>query len=245
MRWMQVRKKMVLVLSGFAIMVIVGTNVLTPTEAAPSATQRPIEDFLDAQTLGDVVDWISNASQTDPAYRTRIDFTGLINELFAKPRGRDFGTTFSGGVTERPLSDGRTEVHVVLLGRNVFFTVGTQPGLFPILSGRLAGQAVFQNLPVDVCMTRYDLKYITTNAPGAPMSRLGPLLFNTPDDWEVLQSKLTASGKAELRAAFGVDDGTPGRFTLNMNGLIHPKGGDITTGETFAVANIDLNVVGK
>jgi hypothetical protein len=245
MRWIHMRKKFVLVLSGLAIMVIVGTNVLTPADAASSATTRPIEDFLNAQTLGDIVDWVSNPSQTDPSYRTRIDFTGAIHRLFVEPNGADFGTTFSGTVTERPRGDGRTEVHVVLLGRSVFYMVGTQPGLFPILSGRLAGQAVFQNLPVDVCTTRYDLKFITTNAPGAPMPRLAPLLFNTPDDWDVLQSKLTANGAAELRAAFGVDDGTPGRFTLNMNGLIHPKGGDITTGDTFAVANIDLNVVGE
>ena len=77
------------------------------------------------------------------------------------------------------------------------------------------------------------------------MPRLAPLLFNTPDGWQILQSKLTANGEAELRAAFGVADGTPGRFTLNMNGLIHPKGGDITTGETFAVADIRLRVVGN
>jgi hypothetical protein len=218
---------------------------LTHAESTNAATKRPIEDFLNAQTLGDIVDWISNSSQTDPSYRTRIDFTGAIHRLFVQPNGADFGTTFSGDITERPLGDGRTEVHVVLHGRNVFFTVGTQPGLFPILSGRLAGQAVFQNLPVDVCTTRYDLKFITTNAPGSPMPRLAPLLFNTPDGWQVLQSKLTANGEAELRAAFGVADGTPGSFTLNMNGLIHPKGGDITTGETFAVANIKLRVVGN
>jgi hypothetical protein len=207
-------------------------------------TKRPISEFLGQQTLADIVDWISFESSTDPSYRTRIDFLGVINELFAKPNGRDFGTSFSGGVTERVLADGRTEVHVVLHGRNVFYTVGGE-GLTPIYSGRLAGQAVFGGLDVDVCSTRYDLKYITTDAPGAPMPSIVTLLYFAPDGWEILQSKLTAQGDCELRSTYGVEDGTRGRFSLNMNGLVHPFGGDITSDETFPVAAIRLRKVGS
>ena len=97
---------------------------------------------------------------------------------------------------------------------------------------------------MDFCSTRFELTYITTNPPGAPMTGLVELFFNTPDDWEVLQSRLIAEGPAELRAAFGVPDSTPGRFRLNMTGLIHPLGGSISADETFPVARIDLQPVG-
>ena len=221
---------------------------LTSTETAEAkngATKRPISDFLQEQTLGDIVDWISFESNTDPSYRARVDFVGVINEGVAKPNGADFGTSFTGSVTEKTRKDGRTDVHVVLHGKKVFYFVATVPTFFPIVSGRLAGANVFGGLSIDTCTTRYDLKYITTNAPGEAMPRLVPLLFNTPNDWEVVQSKLTAQGDCELRAEFGVPDGTRGRFSLNMNGLMHPKGGDITTGDTFPVAQIKLRAVGS
>ena len=96
-----------LVLLGLVTAGGVGTGSLTHAESTNAATKRPIEDFLNAQTLGDIVDWISNSSQTDPSYRTRIDFTGAIHRLFVQPNGADFGTTFSGDITERPLGDGR------------------------------------------------------------------------------------------------------------------------------------------
>jgi hypothetical protein len=226
--------------------IIFATGVSAPKAEAENGTlQRPISDFLDAQILGEGnLSWISNPSQKDASYFCRVDFMGVINRYFLNPDGVDLGSEFSGTVTERVISDGRTEVHVVLHGRKVFFWVGRWPGFLPVLASRLAGAAKI-GLSVDTCSSRYDLKYITPNPPGEPMPRLIPLLFNTPDDWEVLQSKLTAQGDCELRAAFGVPDGTPGRFTLNMNGLIHPKGGDVTQDETFPVANIMLRQVGN
>lgn len=214
-------------------------------EAGDGTLVRPISDFLDAQMWADGGPyWIGNPSQKDLSYSSRVDYLGVINRDFLIPKSADLETEFTGKVTERVLTDGRTEVHVVLHGKNVFFVVWV-PGTGYVAGRSFRAHPAPNNLPVATCTTRFDLKYITMNAPGEPMPRLAPLLFNTPVGWDILQTKLTAHGACELRAAYGVEDGTPGRFTLNMVGLIHPKGGDITQDETFPVGNIMLRPVGN
>jgi len=234
-------------LGGLAALAILMVAPGPAATAASGATHRPVSDFLDAQTLSDIVDWLSG-DEGDIEYRARLDFVGVINRDYATPNGHPFGTTFDGDITERVLADGRTEVHVVLHGHHVMGVVGAGQFLTPATTvwGRLAGYALPNGLSVDFCETKLDLTFITPAAPGSPMPRLAPLLFNPGPGQEVLQVHTVAQGVGELRALFGVADGTPGRMTLNEKGIFNAAfEGGTSSWEPFPASVIKLQVVGN
>jgi len=240
------RGKGLILSAGLATAVLIGAPRPVAT-ADNGANQRPISDFLDAQTLGDIVDWFSG-EEGNVEYRARIDYLGVIDRDFATPNGVPFDTTFDGQVTERVRGDGKTEVHVVLHAHHAFGVVGAGENLTPATTvwSRLAGFAIANGLPVDFCDVHFDLKYASDDPPGSPMPRLVPLLFTPRADQEVLQIHVEASGDGELRALFGVEDGTPGRMKLNEKGIFNASfEGGVSDWEPFPVGDIKLTPVGN
>jgi hypothetical protein len=215
--------------------------------AAQGVNQRPISDFLEVQTLADIVDWMSG-EEGNVEYRARVDYLGVIDRFFATPNGVPLGTTFDGHVTERVREDGKTEVHVVLFTQHALGAVGQGATLTPATTvwGRLAGFAIPRRLGMSFCDVRLDLRYATSDPPGATLPRLVPLLFTPRKDQELIQVHVSASGDGELRALFGVEDGTPGRMTVNQKGIFNAAfEGGVADWEPFPGSLIELRPVGN
>ncbi len=87
-------------------------------------------------------------------------------------------------------------------------------------------------------------------APGAPLPDLEQLFFD-PHPGQELPSFLSFRSQAdgELRAAFGVPDGTPGRVEVVQTGLFFAASKANSTSrvalDAFPAESINLNIVGK
>jgi hypothetical protein len=106
-------------------------------QAAGPAVQRPISDFLDAQgttmvfnaPVPDQLGWANNPdlSNKPPFQFALFDYAGLANDYLISHRYPSLGTTTDGTITERPLADGRAEVHVILHTTNALAFSATAP----------------------------------------------------------------------------------------------------------------------
>lgn len=184
---------------------------LLADNVAAATTQRPIMDFVNAQT--NVNGWTGPAQPTgargDDLFML-CDYAGVVTRRLLALGGPDLGTTFSGTVTERPLPDGSAEVHVVLHTENAFAN-GRDLKTFAIVFGHSLAQVVAgADAAIGTC--DYDLTFVNT-APGAPLPDLAA--------HAVTLDRVYFRGRAlgTLRAAFGVPDGTPGRGEVVENGL--------------------------
>ena len=191
----------------------------------------PIENFL---------------GQSDPAngLLSSVDYAGLADQWIQGPNGcgMSFGTSFSGEVTEEALEDGRAAVHVVLHTDNALTWVTD--------GGDFNNTLLFGHRAPDVCngaepalgRITFIIDFIN-NAPGAPLPDLLQLFVDPLPGQEFPSFLLTrARAKGPLRAAFGVADGTSGRFSTTQNGLFMTGGGGATA-DAFPVERIRLKVV--
>jgi hypothetical protein len=231
------------------------------------AVLRPIEDFVDTQGTFCFPDGMGGCllfvppienflGQSDPSngLLSSVDYAGLADEWIGGPDGcgESFGTTFSGSVTETPLADGRAKVHVVLHTRNALTWVTQDDELSnfnnPLWFGYRAPDVCDpeQNVEVgDVALGHITMIVEFINAePGDPLPDLLQLLVAPEPGQEgprILFTRARAAGP--LRQAFGVADGTPGRFDTTQNGLFTTSGGGATA-DGFPVERISLRVVG-
>jgi hypothetical protein len=198
---------------------------------APAAhaqtVQRPIEDFVDAQGTFCIDDGMGGCflfvppienflGQSDPSSSllSSVDYAGLADKWIggAAPNGCEmsFGTTFSGGVTERALVDGRAAVHVVLHTQNALAWVTAEDFNNPLLFGARAPD-VCNGAEPSLGRITMIVDFVNTE-PGAPLPDLLQLLIAPLDGQEGPSFLATrASAKGELREAFGVADGTAGQ----------------------------------
>ncbi len=153
-------------------------TVLVAFSAARSfaATQRPIQQFVAAQT--------SQLFWFDPETGNSVflDYAGRTNSQFQL----GLGTTTDGTITERALPDGRARVHVVLHTRNAFTTGGFKLSSIGVF-GHTVGQVL---LGADAALgdSVMTVDFINT-APGAAMPNLIQLSFN-PQPGQVLEKLL-------------------------------------------------------
>lgn len=222
-----------------------------------AATQRPISDFLSVQgtfciappaggsceDLGASLDPASGCclfvpptpnffGWFDPASLNfaSFDYAGLAaaNILALSGGTIDLGTTMSGSVTERPLPDGRAEVHVRLLTRRAlawafnFNETDCPPGN-PFATCALR----FGYRPVEVLAGATpalgDLLHhmvIINTAPGAPLPDLVQVGFAPAPGQEFQTHSFYSRASGALRAPFGVSEGTPGRLENTQTGLV-------------------------
>lgn len=239
------------------IAVVLGLMVLTTfTSAQGRATIRPIGDFVDQQGTYCIDDGMGGCFLFVPPIENfigfadianlrliSVDYAGLADDFL----GGILGTEFDGTVIERPLADGRAEVHVILKTKNALTWVVDDPdnlGDFngPLLFGNRAPE-VLVGADAALGMSFLEVKIINT-APGADLPDLLQLLIEPEEGQELLFIALRARAKGELHALFGVPEGTPGRAAVVQIGLFM-TGFMGAVADGFPVERIDLKVVGN
>lgn len=251
-----------------AVGIVLGLLLPARTVFAQGATiQRPISDFTDKQgkfcgipcsvfapaNSFNFIIWTNNINDT-PSQRSAdsqrcavVDYARLLG---------NFGTTFNGTVTERPLNDGTAEVTVILHTKNALTWVfagdndivnridpcGSNVATQPLLFGtRLADVAPSG---ANAALGDSYLKVVFTNYVGAPLPDLVQLLYN-PSPVQGLRSiSFSVSADGPLHLAFGVPDGTPGQAHVVQTGLFTTKFKGATS-DAFPVEMINLNKTGK
>jgi len=186
-------------------------------------------------------------SFTFPQFWTDLKrgYTAGIDTLGEFDNG-SFGTTVDGSVTESPMPDGSAEIKIVLHTTNALTRVlstdssavvfgysrpEVSRGATPVL-GDVQGQISFRN-----------------TSPGAPLPDISQLMY-CPEPGQSLEVfSLRARASGPLRAAFGVPEGTPGRFEMNQTGLLETSGKanphSAVGRDAFPVENIILRATGK
>lgn len=233
-----------------------GAALLVLAAGAGAETSRPIEEFVDAQGTFCFPDGMGGCilfvppienfiGQSDPAngLLSSVDYAGLADSWIQDTCGLSFGTTFGGTVSEEVLEDGRALVHVTLQTRNALSWV-TDGGDFnnPLLFGARAPDVCNGDEPSLGSMTLV-VDFINP-APGDPLPDLLQILAAPLEGQEVLKLLMRARADGDLRAAFGVPDGTRGRFYTTQNGLLMtPFMGAVADG--FPVERIRLRAVGR
>ena len=123
-------------------------------------------------------------------------------------------TTVTGSVKEHTSPDGTAEITVRLVTTDALvFVTDSCPGgeAGTVIFGRSPAEVLAGATPTLADMT-LTVKYLVT-ASGLPFEDLVELL-TFPDPGERLNQLLyDADARGELRAAFGVPDGTPGLFS--------------------------------
>jgi hypothetical protein len=250
------------------VLLITVTAIGLNAGAALPAVQRPIEDFVNAQgefcldpdtfCEGDGVNCFLfvpptpnflGSSDPDANICASVDYAGLMDAWITSESGGavTFDTQFSGGITERPLADGRAEVHVRLRTTNALTWVvdGCDFAGGDLLFGERAPE-VLAGSPY-VALGDYFLELVLIiSEPGADLPDLMELFVceDEPPDWELRFIAVRANIRGPLREAFGVPDGTPGRVQITQTGLFM-TGFHGAVADGFPVEHIKLHVLGE
>lgn len=232
-----------------AVLAIPLTRSGPSAEAQDQVTVRPIEDFLAMQGtwagFPNFINWVDN----EETKRVRVDYAGLLN-WYIEDRSDgaiSLGTEMSGIVSEKAMPDGRTEVHVILHTTNALTFVRdlTQPGA-PFLFGQPAPPIVFGGRTASLGSSHWNVTYLTPNPPGAPLADLFRLMLAPEEGEEFVQVLFDASAEGQLRSAFGVPEGTPGRVSVTQKGIFNANfEGDIMDASAFPASRIELRVTGQ
>jgi hypothetical protein len=218
-------------------------------EGSPSATIRPIEDFIDRQGtycldinfngayVVEIVDrdFVGDCPTGSPPILfvpPIANFIGNSDPDTERSASVDFagladywaegafGTTFAGQVIERPLADGRALVQVILHTDNALtWVVDGFDFKGPLLFGNRAPEIVEQGAEAALGKSNWRVKFINT-APGADLSDMIQLFFFPEEGQELLSTQTNNQAKGPLKELFGVSDGTPGRTHVVQVGLI-------------------------
>lgn len=209
----------------------------TAAASASAAVQRPIEDFVARQgtycvlmggtecvlfepPVANILGWIKIK---DGVRRyARVDFAGLADRYL----GGALGTTFAGGITERPLPDGRAEVTVRLHTRNALAWVwgrAVLPGGFGPnhrLWGHTATEVAAGAAPALVD-SDFTVVFLSP-AMGAPMPDLTQFSFDATYAGARVREAIVTHGLGELTAdaeALGVGPAGPAELVVHQLGL--------------------------
>ena len=234
------------------------TGVRTASSGPPVAARqgertvhRPITEFLAGQgtycpgapcastPFPRIVNWVDPESG-----RIGIsDYAGFGAARVREVSGGaiDIPTRFEGTVTERVRPDGRTEVHVLLRASDVLaFAFDNASG--SLLFGNRTG-AVRGGAEPALGDAHLQVKYVTTAPPGAPMPDLVQLIDAPAPGQELLQLNFHAMATGTLHSAFGVPEGTRGRFMIQetaSRNTMPPR----VAGDAWPVNFIKLQVLG-
>ena len=232
--------------AGAIAIVLLGMAAIAGGKAPESSVQiRPIEDFLDAQGTLPLPAELQSLGWTDPktVRFAQVDFSSHANKWIVESGGISLGTETEGKVIERPLSDGRAEVTVLLHTKNALtWVVELESLVQPIdpysdylVFGHRADD-VLQGM--DPALGESFLKWVFINdAPGDPLPDLLAQFVVEPTV-ETLMLSFEAHADGTLREAFGVPDGTPGRAQITEieNGA---------TADGWPAEHINLKAVGR
>jgi hypothetical protein len=169
-----------------------------------------------------------------------VDYAGLANNRYLKPQGRDLGTTVTGTVTERRLSDGKAEITVRLQVTNAltFAVTGCDLTAGPLIFGYRA-QEILTGAPPSLADASFVAKY-TVASPGLPLTDLIEVAFFPELGTNLISAHFDAdTTDGRLRAASGFPEGTLGTLSIKELGLFKPRG---TAGAPFVVHRITFAV---
>ena len=210
-----------------------------------AAEERPIEDFVDAQGTFCIDDGSGGCflfvppvanflGWSDPKEEisASVDYAGLAD---AYANGA-FGTETTGTVTERPLKDGRAEVHVKLHTTNALsWVVDGFDYTGPLLFGHRAPEVLAGAEPA-LGESFLHVKFINT-APGDPLPDLIKLLVDPEPGQELVFLSFHARADGPLA------DGSPGRVEVVQTGLFMTEFQGATA-DGFPAEKIILQAVG-
>jgi hypothetical protein len=250
---------------GLAVVLLV-TSCASSAMAQGKTVTRPISDWIAAQGSKTAADWaaelgfgfIANyvawSGRTGPhedvSLLMVVDYAGLDAEAVAAESDGAITvpTKITGSVIERPLSDGRTEVHVTLRTRNALtYVVDFElPDTFgPTIFGATPSEVAAGAKPPGLGDSLLEVVYIVDRVPGGPMEDLVHVIFQTAD-W--LFVKFIAAASGEFRGASGFPEGTAGRASTQQTGLLGPavhNGFRGALGDAFPAEWINLHVTGR
>ena len=216
------------------ILFLIGSTV-----ALAQVNHRPVEDFTSAQV--NVTGW---DNRNNPMFVGVIDLGGVVNRfLVANNCGQpDLGTTFSGDVIETALPDGRTQVHVVLHGKNAFMRAFLEAD----------GTAVLGYTRSEVCggatptLGEFLLAvdFINNQGLGGPLPDLFDILL-APEPGQLFQGILVnATAQGPLRFFPGLQPGTPGFMHVLQRGP-YVRGKGVPGQDTFPAELVDVKAEGQ
>jgi hypothetical protein len=160
-----------------------------------------------------------------------------MNRQIVADGGASLGTTATGTVVERPLSDGTAEVTVLVHTADAFVYV-TDFNLKPLFGNTPADVAAGATAGVGKCLLHL---VFNNSAPGAPLPDLLDIFISGKTRFIAMNS--TATGP--LNANFGVSTGTPGLFQMTQTGVLQSHGSGGPRGDFFPAEHINLTVEGR
>ncbi|HEY0461791.1 MAG TPA: hypothetical protein VGC97_21850 [Pyrinomonadaceae bacterium] len=212
-------KNSILTIKSIVLISLVIT-VLSIVQVNAGTRQRQFSEWLSAQgasfnpvTCGaSVFGWAT----PDLATFARADYSGKIASCITSHGGPAFNPEFSGTVTERDLPDGTAEILVIhhFAGTYAVARDNTQGGIATLGYGaaELFGHPELQSGLANGMM---QVKFINPY-PGAPLPDAASI--------NLLSISARIRGEGPLRAAFGVTEGTPGKFLVSQTGLFNNPG---------------------
>jgi hypothetical protein len=207
--------------TGMILLLVVSMCAITLSStavAAPSGkgvSHRPIEDLIVTQGTynGNFLSYINN----EWIVEISVDYAGLDNQAIIDGGGEDLGTTITGSITEKVLTDGRTLVRISLHAKNAL-TRSIDWSIGDYIFGSTVAE-VLDGAHASLGDCKFDMTYITTAAPGSDMPDLLEMAYYGIEGYSMVSVNFVASSKGELNEAFGVPQGTPGmaRTTQSAN----------------------------
>ncbi len=226
------------------------------------ATKLPLSAFLDTQgsqsiyipPVPDYLGWVAPppgvktpASNYVGGNSASCDYAGLANEWLIENGGPDLGTSISGLVTERSLSDGRVFVQVELHTVNAL-TFGMRITAYPygdfatdpLIFGARAQDVLLGATPgIGECHA----SFAWTQSPGPLVDVVNPP-WGDPNFGFVSQSfRASATGPLTALAGYG-PDGTSGRLMISQTGIFRTtfKG---ATADAFPAEFVEVRAIGQ
>lgn len=254
----------ILIVLGIGLVLLAGLGCSNDQPAEPilapyqpsgsSAETRPIQEFVDAQGTWCLPDGVGGCllfvpplenflGFSDPAdgLSMSVDYAGIADRWIVAESGGavSFGTTFSGGITERPLADGRAEVQVILRTRNALtWVVDGFDFNGPLAFGWRAPDVLYDGRIPALGSSVMKFTFINTG-PGAPMPDLMQLVFEPLPGQELVSVIYNGRADGELHAASGYPEGTAGHAGTHQTGLFM-SGFHGAVGDGFPAENVWL-----
>jgi hypothetical protein len=205
--------------------VIVMMAFLATVEVNAETRQRPFSDWLNAQDPFITPNFCNptNLGWLPPDFSTfaLADYSGKLGACITAKGGPVFRPEFRGTVTERDLPDGTAEILVNEQFNNTY-AYALDTSNFPIrpLLGFTPNQLFgHPDYPSAVASGMIQVKFIIPY-PGAPFPDIADAFFGG----QVKSLSARINGDGPLRAAFGVPEGTPGKFVVSQTGLLNIPG---------------------
>lgn len=207
-------------------------SCITPAEGGPVPPGGQIVDgcLLYVPYAPNYLGWgVAPSTAFCSGYTTAaIDYAGVVNAWLVAHGHPSLGTTTSGSITERRLSDGSGLVSVQLNTRNAASWGGCDPNFNFATATVLFGNrpdAVLTGATPALSNSNFRIVYTEPKYGQAPIIDLIRLGFAENGGYRWVSQQFFSSGTGPLHSAFeGVADGTPGHMVVGQNGTFNTVG---------------------